>query len=126
MVKVTISAKIEEELKGRLEEQAKEKGITMSQMIEEKLKNKVEKEENSHDEFSLIKNELKEKNKQISQLQQQVLNQQEIELYKEKRALLKLESSAESDNVVNAEVEEKVAEVEEEKKRGLFNWFKRY
>lgn len=117
MVKVSISAKIEDTLKGKLEEEAKKKGLTLSQLIADKLENTVEKEESSRDEFSLIREELKEKNRQIAELQRQVSNDQEIRLYQEKQALLRLESTEEKKIAENEELEPA-----QQEKRGWRFW----
>lgn len=117
MAKVTISTKVDEKLKEKLEAIAKENKQTLSQLIGEKLNQSIEKEESSLDEFSIIKSELAEKNKQISQLQQQLLNQQQLDLYKEQQNLLRLESTAE-----NYQIDKNNKEEEKDKKRRFFKW----
>lgn len=123
MAKVTVSTKIDEKLKEKLEAIAKENKQTLSQVIGEKLNQSIEKEESSLDEFSLIKSELAEKNKQIERLQQQLLNQQEIQLYHERQKTIQLEM--EQDEIKQIAVNDSKNEKEEkEERRGLFNWFK--
>lgn len=123
MAKVTISTKVDEKLKEKLEAIAKENKQTLSQMIGEKLNQSIEKEESSLDEFSLVKSELAEKNKQIERLQQQLLNQQEIQLYHERQKTMQLEIQQEEMKQI-AVNDSKNEKEKKEERRGLFNWFK--
>jgi predicted transcriptional regulator len=116
MAKVTVSTKIDEKLKEKLEIRAKENEQTLSQLIGENLKKAVEKEESSSNEFSLVKSELAEKNKQIGRLQEQISNQQKIALYDKKERAVLLGYSEENQTVVNEKDsrEKEISELKEQ------------
>lgn len=88
MVKVTLSAKIDDELKKELEIEAKEKKLTLSEYVAQVLHQRNEQQEKTDKAYELLEKQLDAKDKQIDKLQQAQLNEQELQLYKEKSNLI--------------------------------------
>lgn len=101
MAKVALSTKVSEELKIKLEEQAKEKDITLSEHVANLLAVTQKTSENSGQEFKRLIKELDEKNLQIEKFQQMQLNEQQIMLYQEKVRLIEKEEKQEKASVID-------------------------
>lgn len=106
MAKVSVSAKIPEELKTELEKQAEEKDITLSEHVADLLTQANENTEKRQQEFALLVKEMQEKNKQIQEFQTMQKNEQEIRLHKEKQHLIEMEKEQQKLFAVNDEVKD--------------------
>lgn len=101
MAKVSVSAKIPEELKTELEKQAEEKDITLSEHVANLLTQANENTEKRQQEFALLVKEIQEKNKQIQEFQTMQKNEQEIRLYREKTLLIEKEQEQKKISMIN-------------------------
>lgn len=121
MAKVALSAKVSEELKAELEEQAREKNITLSEHVANLLTDSKNVSEKTERELNNLHKEIEAKNSQINNPLEKQINEQEFENLKKEldeknyqiKNLLETQKNEQEFEHLKKELDEKNAQIKD-------------